>query len=144
MESRKEESTEAVQNFTLRFRQIINEINYAVLAQHTNPMEKRLKIKLEEQEHATETEMWLKETQPTRTSTLPPRPTTKFISRLPPSPGTNANTSEAKSLNQTLLLINRSKMTCHKCGKIGHFSSQYVMKKNSKHAKKQYQMQFLK
>ena len=91
LESCKQGATECVQNFTVRIRQIINEINYAVQAQHVNPMERRIKIKLEEQEavnpyllklkkeigtqirllkpntiteaqtYAIETEMWLKE-----------------------------------------------------------------------------------
>ena len=50
LESWKQGGTECVQNFTVRFRQIINETNYAVQPQHVNPMERRLKIKLEEQE----------------------------------------------------------------------------------------------
>ena len=50
LESCKQGATESVQNFTLRFRQIVNEINYAVQAQHINPIERRIKIKLEEQE----------------------------------------------------------------------------------------------
>ena len=96
LESCKQGVPESVQNFTLRFRQIVNEINYAVQAQHINPQERRIKIKLEEQEavnryllnlkreigtqikllkpstitkvqtHAAETEMWLKESQPVR------------------------------------------------------------------------------
>ena len=41
---------ETVQNFTLRFRQIVNEIIYAIQSQHTNPIERRLKKKLKEQE----------------------------------------------------------------------------------------------
>ena len=97
LESCKQGATESVQNFALRFRQIINEINYAVQAQHVNPMGRLLKIRIEEQEavnryllnlkkeigtqirllklntiteaqtHAIETEMWLKESQPART-----------------------------------------------------------------------------
>ena len=50
LESCKQGATECVQNFTVWFRQIINKINYTVQAQHVNPMERRLKIKLEEQE----------------------------------------------------------------------------------------------
>ena len=42
--------TETVQNFTTRFRQILNEINYARQAQYANPTERRIKIKMEEQE----------------------------------------------------------------------------------------------
>ena len=44
VESCKQGLTETVQNFTLRFRQIVNEINYAVQLQHTNPIERRLKV----------------------------------------------------------------------------------------------------
>ena len=39
--------TETVQNFTTRFRQILNEINYATQAQYANPTERRIKIEME-------------------------------------------------------------------------------------------------
>ena len=40
LESCKQGATESVQNFTLRFRQVVNEINYEVQAHHINPMER--------------------------------------------------------------------------------------------------------
>ena len=109
----------------MRFRQIGNEINYAIQSQHTNPIERRLKMELEEkeavnryllnfkkeigikirllkpattteaQEHAAETEMWIRESQPTRI--IP---------------------------NQSLPLLDRTKMNCNKCGRIGHLANQ--------------------
>ena len=36
---------ETVQNFTLRFRQITNEINYLVQSQHVNPTKNRVRIR---------------------------------------------------------------------------------------------------
>ena len=50
LESCKQGLTETVQNFTTRFRQITNEINYLVQSQHVNPTKRRLKIELEEKE----------------------------------------------------------------------------------------------
>ena len=44
LESCKQSSTETVLNFTTRFRQITNEINYLVQSQHVNPIKRRLKI----------------------------------------------------------------------------------------------------
>ena len=41
LESCKQRLTETVQKFTLRFRQIVNGINYAIQSQHTNPIRKR-------------------------------------------------------------------------------------------------------
>ena len=109
LESCKQGLTETVQNFTLRFRQIVNEINYAIQSQHTNPIKRRLKMKLEEQEavnryllnlkkeigiqirllkpatiteaqaHADETEMCIRESQPTRITTPKTIITIKFI-----------------------------------------------------------------
>ena len=108
LESCKQGLTETVQNLTLRFRQIVNEINYAIQSQHINPIERRLKMKLEEQEavnryllnlkkeigiqirllkptiitqaqsHAVETEMWMRESQPTRITTPKTVITSKF------------------------------------------------------------------
>ena len=156
LESCKQGATETVQNFTLRFRQIINEINYVIQAQHTNPTERRIKIKLEEQEavnryllnlrrevgsqirllkpttiteaqtHAIETEMWLKECQSPRVNP-PPKTMQKFISRPTQQPRPNANTTP-RAINSNMPLSDRSKMTCHKCGKIGHLAAQCFVK----------------
>ena len=51
LESCKQGITETVQNFTLRFRQITNELNYVIQGLHTSPTERRLRIKIEEEEH---------------------------------------------------------------------------------------------
>ena len=153
LESCKQGATECVQHFTVRFRQIINEINYAVQAQHINPTERRLKIKLEEQEavnryllnlkkeigtqirllkpntiteaqtHAIETEMWLKESQPTRTQVVT-RPVLKYLPRPQPPSRPNANTNGIKTPNHSLPLEDRVRMNCYKCGKTGHFANQ--------------------
>ena len=130
LECCKQGATECVQNFTVRLKQIINEINYAVQAQHVNPMERRLKIKLEEQEavnryllnlkieigtqirllkpntiteaqtHAIETEMWLKESQPARTQ-LVTRPVLKYLPRPQPVPRSNAKTNGIRTPNHS-------------------------------------------
>ena len=130
-----------------------NEINYAVQVQHVNPMERRLKIKLEEKEavnryllnlkkkigtqirliklntiteaqtHAIETEMWLKESQPARTQ-LVTRPVLKYLPRPQPMPRSNANTNRIRALNHSLPLADRVKMICYECGKEGHFANQ--------------------
>ena len=130
LESCKQGATEWIQNFTVSFRQIINEINYAVQAQHVSPMERRLKIKLEGQEavnryllnlkkeigtqirllktntiteaqtHAIETEMWLKESQSARTQ-LVTRPVLKYLPRPKPVPQSNANTNGIRTPNHS-------------------------------------------
>ena len=112
-------------------------------------MERRLKIKLEEQEavnryllnlkkeigtqirllklntiteaqaHAIETEMWLKESQPARTQ-LVARPVLKYLPRPQPVPRSNANTY----ITHSLPLADRVKMICYKCVKTGHFANQ--------------------
>ena len=70
--------------------------------------------------------MWLKESQPVRHSVpqkvmirLPPRPTFQ--------PRPSANTTPRTS-NASMPLADRTKMDCHKCGKIGHFASQCMTK----------------
>ena len=149
--------TETIQNFNVRFRQLVNELKYAVQAEHTGPMERRLAIGIEEKEslkrymlnlkreiglqvkaqkpttlgeaqnYATEMELWFKEAQPvsqrnvvqkqwikaTRTVTVRPPMNTQFANKVP-----NSNTP----------LSERSKMTCYKCGKLGHMSSQCMVK----------------
>ena len=44
LETCKQGMTETIQNFTTRFRQILNEMNYASQAQYANPTERRVKI----------------------------------------------------------------------------------------------------
>ena len=149
LESCKQGMTETVQNFTLRFRQITNEIYYLVQSQHVNPTKRRLKIELEEEEavnrymlnlrreigmqvrllkpatiseaqsHAIETETWLKDSQPARQA-IPKSPVRPWPRPVGPS-RSNANTTPfAKNTQQPV----KGPMNCHKCGKIGHFASQ--------------------
>ena len=51
LESCTQGQTETVQNFYLRFRQITNKLNYCIQGEHTNPVERRLSIKIEETEN---------------------------------------------------------------------------------------------
>ena len=160
LESCKQGIMEAVQNFTLRFRQITNELNYVIQGLHTSPTLRRLRIKIEEEEHVSryllnlrkeiglqvrlmkpltlseaqnqtlETEMWLKESHPQRTTQIPSK-TMNFVKRpLPPS-RPHANVT-LRAMNSNLPLTDRSKMNCHKCEKLGHLAAQcYVRPKNS-------------
>ena len=121
--------------------------------QNVNPMERRLKIKLEEQEavnryllnlkkeigtqirllkpntiaeaqtHAKETEMWLTESQPARTKVVT-RPVLKYLPRPQPLPRPCANTNGIRTPNYSLPLVDRVEMNCYKCVKIGHFANQ--------------------
>ena len=149
LESCKQGMTETVQNFTLRFRQITNEIYYLVQSQHVNPTKRRLKIELEEEEavnrymlnlrreigmqvrllksatiseaqsHAIETETWLKDSQQARQA-IPKPPVRPWPRPVGPS-RSNANTTPfAKNTQQPV----KGPMNCHKCGKIGQFASQ--------------------
>lgn len=165
MESCKQGPNETIQNFSLRFKQILNELNYAVQAS-SEGTERQLRLEIEEKEsinrymlnlkreigiqvramkpitlmeaqkEAAEYETWLKESQPIRNASIPPRPTPRFIQRPMPPPRIAANTTAAtgaKALNQTLPLADRAKMSCHKCGKLGHFASQCFSKQNFQH-----------
>ena len=157
LESCKQGATESVQNFSLRFRQIINEIKHAVQVQHVNPIERRLKITFEEQEavnryllnlgkeistqirllkpntiteahtHAIETEMWLKESQPARTQVVT-RPVLKYLPRPQPLPRDRANTNGIRTPHHSLPLADRVKMNRYKCLKAGHFANQCHVK----------------
>ena len=156
LESCKQGTTERIQNFTFRYRQITNEINYAIKSQHTNPIEKRIKIKLEKQEavsrnllnlkrelgsqirllkpttiteaqtHVTEIEMWLKESQKSRINQLP-RTMQKCIPRPTQQPRPSANTTP-RAINSNMPLSDSSKMTRHKYSKIGHFAAHCFVK----------------
>lgn len=162
IESCKQGSNETVQNFSLRFKQILNELNYAVQAS-SEGTERQLRLEIEEKEainrymlnlkreigiqvramkpttlmeaqkEAAEYETWLKESQPIRNMPIAPRPHPRFIQRPTPPPRIAANTTAAtgaKALNQTLPLADRARMSCHKCGKLGHFASQCFSKQN--------------
>ena len=75
----------------------------------------------EAQMHAIETEMWLKKSQPARTQVLT-RPVLKYLSRPQPLPQHSANTNGIRTPNHSLLLADKVKMNCYKCGKKGHFA----------------------
>ena len=83
----------------------------------------------EAQQMASEFEMRLKELQPIRIQNPALRSTPKFMPK--PQifrPQANTSSPQPRPLNQNMSLQDRSKMTCHKCGKIGHFASQCLIK----------------
>ena len=116
-------------------------------------MERRLKIKLKEQEavnryllnlkkeigtqirllkpntiteaqtHAIETEMWLKESHPARTQVVA-RPVLKNLPWPQLLRRPSANTNGTRTPNLSLPLADKVKMNCYKCGKRGHFAFQ--------------------
>lgn len=151
LESCKQGATETVQNYSSRFRQIMNEILYSAQSCYTCPTERKIKIKMEEQEgtsryvinlkreiglqvrplkpkniseaqnYAAESEMWIRESQPIRqVPTLRPIQRTFMKPMTPPRPF--ANTTAPKPGQH--LQNDKSKMSCHRCGKMGHFASQ--------------------
>ena len=158
VESCKQGMTETVQNFITRYRQILNEINYATQAQYQNPTERRIKIKMEEQEainryllnlkreirlqirslkpttlaeaqgYASETEMWIKKSQPARIQPPKQAPRAFIRATSQPRPSENTTGTAAKIPNQNIALADRTKISCHKCGKLGHFASQCMAK----------------
>ena len=50
LESCKQGITETVRNFSLRFRQITNKLNYSIQKQHNSPLKRRIRSKIEETE----------------------------------------------------------------------------------------------
>ena len=102
LESRRQGHTETVQKFNGRFRPAVNELKYAVQPEHSNSVERRIVIQIEDKEsfkryilnlrreiglqvkaqkpknlreaqnQTAEMEMWLKESQPTRPLTQAP------------------------------------------------------------------------
>lgn len=154
LESCRQGIKETVQNFNVRFRQLVNELKYAVQAQHFGPMERRIAIGIEEKEslkrymlnlrreiglqvkaqkpaalgeaqnYAIEMELWLRELQPASQKNLALRPMTRSITTRTPismqisTKVPNPNTSSG----------DRNKMTCYKCGKVGHLSGQCMAK----------------
>ena len=74
---------------------------------------------------ASEIEMSMKEShQSTKQQMLTPRPPIEFINKPTPPPRTLANTTPQKAYNQSMPLVYRSQIKCHKCGKLGHSAAQ--------------------
>ena len=89
------------------------------------------------QNQAAEMEMWLKESQPTR-------PLTQAPMRIHPRVLTRSSIPSTKSLhappasrnrpfrpvipNSNMPLQEKTQMTCHKCGKLGHIATEYYAK----------------
>jgi Zinc knuckle./Retrotransposon gag protein. len=155
LESCKQGLTETVQNFNVRFRQLVNELKYAVQAEHSGPMERRIAIGIEEKEslkrymlnlkreiglqvraqkpitlgeaqnYAIEMELWLKEAQPIvpqRNSIQKPIIRSTFI-----KPSINTQPT-MKTQSPNVNLTDRNKITCYKCGKVGHLSGQCTLR----------------
>ena len=76
----------------------------------------------EAQARAAETEMWIRESQPTRITTPKTVITSKFIKPQVFRP--SANTTSNRIPNESLPLQDRTKMNCNKCGRIGHLVNQ--------------------
>ena len=74
----------------------------------------------EAQTHAIEAEMWLKESQPARTQVVT-RPVLKYLPKPQPLPRHSANTNGIRTPNHSLPLADRVKMNYYKCVKTGHF-----------------------
>lgn len=160
LESCKQGATETVQNYSSRFRQIMNEILYSAQSQYTNSSERKIKIKMEEQEatsryiinlkreiglqvrplkpksiseaqnYAAESEMWIRESQPVRQAPILRPAQRTFIKPMTP-PRPFANTTSFKPAQH--VQSDRNKMSCHKCGKLGHFASQCQTKPQGFH-----------
>ena len=77
----------------------------------------------EAQAYAFKTEMWIEEFQPARTK--PPKPAPRACINPTSQPRPSAKTAGAapKVPNQNIALADRTKMSCHKCGKLGQFAS---------------------
>ena len=147
---------ETVQNFSIRFKLLVNELRYAIQSKSSgSPLERRARLQVEEKDNtnryllnlkreiglqvrlmnpktireaknfASETEMWMKEShQSTKQQIVTPRPPIGFINKPTPPPSTLANTTPQKAYNQSMPLVDRSQIKCHKCGKLGHFATQ--------------------
>ena len=66
--------------------------------------------------------MCIRESQPTRINTPRTVITSKFIKPQVFRP--SANTTSKRISNQSLPLLDRTKMNCNKCGRIGHLANQ--------------------
>ena len=149
LSSCKQGLTESVQNFTLRFRQITNELNYIIQGQCTNPMERKIRIKIEKRDQLetyllnlkreiglqvrlmkpnsiAETQGQVVETEMPAKILTNTKPTARFTPRPVPALRPHANTT--RDQNYDTPLADRSKMNCHKCGKLGHLVTQCYVK----------------
>ena len=77
----------------------------------------------EAQTHAIETKIWLKESQPAKTQ-LVTRPVLKYLPRPQPVLRSNTNTNGIRTPNHSLSLADRVKIICYKYDKTGHFANQ--------------------
>ena len=66
--------------------------------------------------------MWIRESQPTRLTTPKTVISSKFIKPQVLRP--SANTTSNRIPNESLPLLDRTKMNCNKCGRIGHLANQ--------------------
>ena len=62
--------------------------------------------------------------QSTKQQIVTPRPPIGFINKPTPPPRTSANTTPQKVYNQSMPLVDRSQIKCHKCGKLGYSAAQ--------------------
>ena len=69
----------------------------------------------EAQNFASETEMWMEEShQSTKQQIVAPRPPIGFINKPTRPPRTSANTTTQKAYNQSMPVVDRSQIKCHK------------------------------
>ena len=133
----------------------MNELKYAVQAEHSRPMERRIAIGIEEKEslkrymlnlkreiglqvraqkpitlgeaqnYAIEIELWLKEAQPI----VPQRNSIQkpIIRSTFIKPSINTQLT-MKTQSPNVNLADRNKTTCCKCGKVGHLSGQCTLR----------------
>lgn len=159
LDSCRQGATETTQNFSIRFRGIMNELKYAVQSSHKGPVKRRIALDIEEteclqkylmnlrreiglqvkaqkptnigeaQNMATEMETWLKESQPRVPIREPQYQPKKEFRPANIQPRSQANTTP-RVPNQSMPLASRMEMKCHKCGKLGHFANQCYAKQN--------------
>ena len=130
----------------MRFKLLVNELRYTIQSKPSaSPIERRARLQVEEEDNIhryilnlkreiglqvrlmnpkTETEMWMKEShQSTKQQIVKPRPPIGFINKPTPPPRTLAKTPPQKAYNQSMPLVDRSQIKCHKCEKLCHFAA---------------------